>query len=121
VHPRFGTLTRILSAVFLIAGLGAGMAALTAGHQVRPEHGWDGSILLGLSLGYAVVGIGLLIERVWAWWAGASIAALTVVMSIAMHAPDGGWVLWLLFLVLFGVTASQGSRGGPHPPHEPPR
>jgi hypothetical protein len=110
VRPRFGTLTRILSAVFFIAGVGAAFAALSSGHQITPGARWDDPILLGLALGYAVVGIGLLIERVWAWWAGAAIAAFTVVMSLALGSPDTGWVLWVVFLVLFGVTGAQGRR-----------
>ena len=115
--PRFGTLTRILSAIFFIAGIGAAIAGVTSGHQVTPGSTWDRPILFGLAIGYLVVGVGLLIERVWAWWAGVAIAAFTVVMSLALHSPDTGWVLWLVFLMLFAVTWRRGRRDrDPSPP-----
>ncbi len=110
MRPRFSTITRVLSVVFLLAGMGAGWAALAAGNQVTPGHGDDRVILVVLAVGYLVVGVGLWAELVWAWWAGVSIAAVTVVLSLVSHAPDAGWALWLVFLVLFAVTGVQGFR-----------
>ena len=115
MRPRFATITRVLSVVFLLAGLGAGWAALAAGDQVTPGHGDDRLILVAHAVGYIVVGVGLWAELLWAWWAGVSIAAFTVVMSLILHAPDAGWALWLVFLALFAVTAVQGLREGHSP------
>ena len=116
--PRFGTLTRILSAVFVIAGVGAAIAASSSGHQIGPGR-WNDTILVCLAIGYLIVGVGLLIERVWAWWLGTAVAAFTVVMSVALRSPDEGWVLWLVFLALFAVTAAQGRRDRVAPPGGP--
>lgn len=120
MRPSFGTLTRVLAAIFVITGLGAGYAALTAGDQMTAGHGGDRLILTVLAISYGVIGAGLWVELVWAWWAGAAVTIVTVVMSLALHTPDGGWVVWLVFLVLFALTAVQGRRAHRQPPSNGP-
>jgi hypothetical protein len=120
MKPRFGTLTRILAAVFVIAGLGAGRAALAAGDQTTPGHGGDRLILVALAVGYIVIGASLWVEFAWAWWAGAVITIVTVVMSLALDAPEGDWIVWSIFLILFAITGAQGRRAHREPPTDGP-
>ncbi len=112
MRPRFGVLTRLLAVVFVLAGLGAGHAALFSGHQSTPGHGSDQMILVVLAIGFLVVGISLWAEYLWAWWAGVAITSFTVVLDLALKAPDRGWVLWSGFLVAFAISALQGRRDG---------
>jgi hypothetical protein len=86
----------------VIAGLGAGLAAL------RDDNGSHLLVLLPLGLACAAVGLGLLTEALWAWWTGLAITALTVGLDIGLGVHDGGWLPWSGALVLFGVTALQG-------------
>ena len=120
MRPLFGTLTRVLAVVFVITGLGAAYAALTAGNQTTPGHGGDRLILVALAIGYLVIGAGLWVEFVWAWWVGAAVTTATVVMSLAVHTPDGSWIVWLVFLVLFALTGVQGRRAHRQPPPNGP-
>lgn len=55
--------------------------------------------------------MGLWIEYVWAWWAGAALTSFVVVMNLALGILDGGLVLWSVFLALFVASAVQGWRG----------
>ncbi|MGZ5299223.1 MAG: hypothetical protein ACXWDU_06055 [Actinomycetota bacterium] len=112
----FGTLTRVLAAIFVISGLGAGYAALTAGDQMTAGHGGDRLILTALAIGYGVIGAGLWVESVWAWWAGAAVTIVTVVMSRALDTPEAGWIVWLIFFILFAITGVQGRRAHREPP-----
>jgi hypothetical protein len=37
MRPRFGRMTQVLSVVFVLAGVGAGLAGLNSGHQTTPD------------------------------------------------------------------------------------
>ena len=110
MRPRFGTLTRVLAGAFVLAGIGAGIAGLSAGDQSTPGHAWNREILLALALTNLVVGASLWMEYPWAWWVGLGLTSFTVVMDLLLHAIDGGWMIWSVFLVLFAVSAAQGRR-----------
>jgi hypothetical protein len=56
------------------------------------------------------VGAGLLVESLWAWWAGLVIAVLTVALELILESSQRGWMVWLGFVVIFIVSAVQGSR-----------
>jgi hypothetical protein len=110
VRPRFGAITRVLAGLFLIAGIGAGLAALHAGPQSTPGHGSDQLVLLALAIGFCVVGIGLFLDSPWAWWVGVAITVSTLAMEAVLPVHDGGWIPWSGFLILFGISAIQGFR-----------
>ena len=109
MRPRFGVLTRGLAAAFTIAGLGAALLGLHTGQQMTPGHGTDRLILFSLAAGFLAVAFGLLIEAIWAWWAGCAISAATVVLDLAL-VNDFDWIPWLAFLIVFGASAVQGAR-----------
>ncbi len=112
MRPRFGRVTQVLSVVFVLAGVGAGFVGLNSGHQTTPGSGDDGLILLVLGVAYLLVGVGLWIEHVWAWWAGLALTSIVVVADLIRGTYDGGLVEWSAFLVLFGVSLAQGRRPG---------
>jgi uncharacterized membrane protein (DUF2068 family) len=66
--------------------------------------------LLVLGAAYALVGVGLWIEYIWAWWAGLALTSFVVVLDLILGIHDGGLVLWSAFLVLFVISAAQGRR-----------
>jgi ABC-type antimicrobial peptide transport system permease subunit len=107
-RPRFGSITRLLSVVFLIAGLGAAIAALTSGHQTTSGHADDLVILAGIAIIYVVVGTGLWLELLWAWWAGVGLTVAVVVLGPLLREPDQGWIVWSVFLGGFVGSAIQG-------------
>jgi hypothetical protein len=111
MRPRFGRLTQVLSAVFVLAGLGAGIAGLNSGHQTTRGNAFDGPILIGLGVTYLLIGVGLWIELPWAWWAGLALTSLVVVVDVVRGVLDGGLVVWAVFLLLFAASAVQGMRG----------
>ena len=115
MRPRFSVLTQIAAGVFIIAGLGAGFAFLSAGHQTTPGHTYDRIMLLVLAVGFALEGVGLLMESLWAWWSGAAIAAITVVAGRALGLEYGALVPWALVLGLLAASAVQGTRVAPRP------
>lgn len=108
IRPRFGALTRVLGAVFLISGVGAVRAAVASGEQATPGHEADDLVLLGLSVIFLAVAVGLWLNRLWAWWVGAAVTLFTVVADAATRSPDRGWRIWLLFLAMFVTSAVQG-------------
>ncbi len=111
MRPRFGRLTQVLSAVFVLAGLGACIAGLSSGHQTTPGSAFNGPILLTLGVTYLLVGVGLWLEYIWAWWAGLALTSVVVTVDLARGVFDGGLVVWTIFLMLFAASAAQGLRG----------
>jgi hypothetical protein len=111
MRPRFGRLTQALSVVFLVTGLGAGLAGLGSGHQMTPGSAYNGPILLVLGITYLLVGIGLWAESIWAWWAGFALTSVVVVVDLVRGIFDGGLLAWAVFLMLFAASAAQGVRG----------
>jgi hypothetical protein len=112
MRPLFGFVTRALAVVFIVAGIGAVWAAFASG-----DRGNDKLILILLAVWFLVVGAGIGLEGLWAWWAGIVTTTFTVVMELVLRAPDGGWVVWSLFLAAFVISAVQGTRGS-HAPVE---
>jgi hypothetical protein len=110
MRPRFGALTQVLAVVFLVAGIGAGFAALGSGHQTVAGVGGSRLILVALAIGYLVVGVGIWMESLWAWWAGVAATLFVVVMDPLLGSPDHGWIIWSAFLFGFAVSAAQGWR-----------
>jgi len=115
MRPRFGRVTQVLSVVFLVAGVGAGLAGLNSGHQTTPGSGDNGLILIVLGAAYLVVGVGLWVEYIWAWWAGLALTSVVVIVDLVRGALDGGFVVWTVFLMLFAASAVQGLRGSTGP------
>jgi hypothetical protein len=108
MRPTFGRPTQVLAGVFILAGLGATIAGLSSGHQTTPGTAGNGLILLALGAIYLVVGAGIWIENLWAWWLGLAAASIVVVADLIRGVHDGGLLLWSAFLVLFIVSAVQG-------------
>jgi hypothetical protein len=88
MRPRFGFLTRMLAVVFIVAGVGAAEAGLHSGDQ-----GNDKLLLWLLGIGFLVVGGGLGLDYLWAWWVGFATTLFTVVIDLLLDLPDGGWAL----------------------------
>jgi hypothetical protein len=110
MRPRFGRLTQVLAAVFVLTGVGAGIVGLNSGRQTTPGSADNGLILLVLGAAYALVGVGLWIESISAWWAGLALTSFVVIVDLILGIHDGGLVLWSAFLVLFVISAAQGRR-----------
>jgi hypothetical protein len=110
MRPHFGKVTRVLAVIFVITGVGAGSVGLNSGHQTTPGSGSNGPILIALGIAYLLVGAGIWIESVWAWWAGIVLTSIVVVMDLVLGIHDGGLVLWSVFLALFAVSAVQKRR-----------
>jgi hypothetical protein len=110
MRPRFGRVTQVLSVVFVLAGIGAGLAGLNSGHQTSPGTDDNGLILLALGAAYLVVGVGLWMEYLWAWRAGLALTSIVVAVDVVRGTYDGGLVAWSVFLVLFAVSLAQGVR-----------
>jgi hypothetical protein len=107
VRPKFGGVTQVLAAVFAIAGLGAGVAMLSAGDY--SGSGSDKLVLLGLANGCLALAVGLFLEYAWAWWAGTVVSGGVVALDLALRA-DGGWVVWTCVFGAFLVTGLQADR-----------
>ncbi len=112
MRPRFGRVTQVLSVVFVLAGLGAGLVGLNSGHQTTPGTATNGLILVVLGAAYLLVGVGLWVEYIWAWWVGLVLTSVVVIVDLVRGVLDGGLVEWGAFLVLFAASAVQG-LGGP--------
>ncbi len=110
MRPRFGRLTQVLAGVFVLTGVGAGLVGLNSGRQTTPGSADNGLILLVLGAAYALVGVGLGIEYIWAWWAGLALTSFVVIVDLILGIHNGGLVLWSAFLVLFVISAAQGRR-----------
>ena len=110
MRPRFGRLTQVLSVVFVLAGLGACIAGLNSGHQTTPGSAYNEPILLALGFTYLLVGVGLWIEYIWAWWAGFALTSVVVIADLVRGVFDRGLVVWAVFLMLFAASAAQGLR-----------
>jgi hypothetical protein len=100
VTPRFSILTQALAVVFVITGLGAALSGLST-------RGADRIILLALATPFVLVGTGIWIEDLRAWWAGLIICAISVLASLIARLGQG-WIPWLAFLTMFFVSAKQG-------------
>jgi hypothetical protein len=108
VKPTFGTVTKVLAGIFVLSGVGAAYPALADS---------DGSnrIIFGvLVVAFSVIGAGLWLESVWAWWAGFAVTAVTVVMSLVLKAPDGGGFVWPAVLIVWIASAIQTWRSRSH-------
>jgi hypothetical protein len=101
MRPRFSVLTQVLAVVFAIAGLGAAMSGLST-------RGADQVILLLLAIPFILVGVGMWIEDLRAWWAGLIMCAISVLASLIARLGLG-WMPWLAFLTMFFVSAKQGN------------
>lgn len=110
MRPRFSRLTRCLAAIFLLTGVGAGFAGLNSGGQTTPGAAGNGLILLLLGIAYAVVGAGVWMEYVWAWWSGLVLASIVVVVDAILGIFDGGFAVWALLLMLFLASGIDGWR-----------
>jgi hypothetical protein len=103
-------LTRVTSVVFLIAGLGAGHAVFSSGDQTTPGHQYDRIILFALAFAFAIVGIALFLDFLWAWWSSVAIAAITVVIGRALRLEYGDLWPWAVVLGFLATSAVQGVR-----------
>ena len=101
MQPRFGSVTQVIAAAFALAGIGAAIAILGVGDAS------DRLILLLLAVGFLVLALGLWSESVWAWWAGAAVVVLTVLLSRVLDTPRGAGLVWLATLVGFAVSGFQ--------------
>jgi hypothetical protein len=81
VRPRFGRVTQVLSVVFMLAGLDAAVVGVNSGHQTTPGSADNGLILITLGAAYLLVGAGLWMEYVWAWWIGLTLTSIVVVWT----------------------------------------
>jgi hypothetical protein len=104
MQPRFGIVTRVIAAVFALAGIGAAMAMLGTGDA------FDRLVLFLLGAGFLVLAVGLWAESTWAWWAGAAVVVLTVLLSRVLNVPGGAGLVWLGTVVGFVVSWFQGWR-----------
>jgi hypothetical protein len=114
MQPRFGVVTRVIAAVFALAGIGAAIAMLGVGDAS------DRLMLLLLAAGFLVLAVGLWAESIWAWWAGAAVVVLTTLLSRVLNVPGGagprlashrGWVhrFWVSGVV--GQSEGSASHG----------
>jgi hypothetical protein len=103
-------MTQVLSVVFVLAGVGAGLAGLNSGHQTTPGTADNGLILLVLGAAYLAVGVGLWVEYMWAWWVGLALSTIVVIVDVVRRVFDGGLVLWAVSLILFALSAADGLR-----------
>jgi hypothetical protein len=90
--------------------LGSGFAALNSGSQTTPGTHDIPYVLFGIAVVALVIAAGLFVEEVWAWWAGVSVALLTVGGSAILGRPVGEYVVWLLFVACFVISGVQGLR-----------
>ncbi|MGA9160523.1 MAG: hypothetical protein WB297_06620 [Actinomycetota bacterium] len=104
MQPRFGIVTRVIAAVFALAGIGAAMAISGVGDAS------DRLVLLLLAAGFLVLAVALWAESIWAWWAGAAVVVLTIVLSCVLNVPGGAGLVWLATVVGFVVSGFQGWR-----------
>jgi hypothetical protein len=111
MKPKFGRLTQFLAAAFALTGLGSGFAALNSGSQTTPGTQDVPYVLFAIAIVTLVIGGGLFVEEVWAWWAGFSVAVVTVGGSAILRRPVGEYVVWLLFVGCFVISGVQGLRG----------
>jgi hypothetical protein len=104
MQPRFGIVTRVIAAVFALAGIGAAMGTLGVGDAS------DRLVLLLLATGFLVLAVGLWAESIWAWWAGAAVVVLTILLSRVLNVPGGAGLVSLATAVGFIVSGFQGWR-----------
>jgi hypothetical protein len=101
-RPRFSKVTRVVAALFGLAGVGALIAGLSAGNAS------DASILVCLAAGFLVIGAGVWMEYLWAWWAAIGVSLFTVVMTLALGFPLTSALVWSAVLALLVTSAIQG-------------
>ena len=104
MRPRFGILTRVLSVVFILAGVGAAEAEIFSQASVFAQ-----VTLIVLAIGYLIVGVGVWGEFLWAWWAGGALTGVVVVMTLVLN-PKGFSLIWAAALVMFAISGVQGWR-----------
>src|SRR4051812_1396102 len=97
MRPRFGGATRVLAAVFAIAGIGAGLSMLSTGDYSGSDS--DRLVLLAVANVCIALAVGLFFEFAWAWWASTIISGAVAVLDLTLHA-DSGWIVWA---VVFGA------------------
>ena len=102
MQPRFGIVTRVIAAVFALAGVGAAIAMLGVGEAS------DRLVLLLLAVAFLVLAVGLWAESISAWWAGAAVVVLTILLSRVLNVPGGAGLVWLATAVGFIVSGFQG-------------
>jgi hypothetical protein len=115
MEPRFGIITRVIAAVYALAGIGAAQAILGTGEVANKM------VLLVLAAGSLVLALGLWSESVLAWWAGAAVVLLTILLSRVLNSPGGAGLVWLAAFVGFAVSGFQGWRDRVHAPTRPAR
>ena len=115
MQPRFGIVTRVIAAVFALAGVGAAMAVLGVGDAS------DKLALLLLAAGFLVLAMGMWAESIWAWWAGAAAVILTILLSRVLNVPGGAGLVWLATVIGFIVSGFQGWRDKAKIPPRPAR
>lgn len=108
MRPKFNSLTQLLAAGFILAGLVEGLAALHASQQPAiSSASSDTMTTFVVALGLVATGFCMWAEYVWAWWTGLVVAVFMVATSAAI-ARDVQWVPWALFIMVFGVSFAQG-------------
>jgi hypothetical protein len=106
MKPRFGIITRLIATTFAVAGIGAAVATYEvsgAGNKI---------VLLVLAVGFLVLAVGLWSESISAWWVGAVVVGLTVLLARVLGAPGGAGPIWIATFVGFAVSGFQGWRDG---------
>ena len=101
-RPRFSKVTRVVAVVFMLGGVGALIAGVSAGNAS------DGIILGCLAAGFLAVGAGVWMEYPWAWWAAIGVSLFTVVMTFALRFPFTSALVWTVVLALLVTSAIQG-------------
>jgi hypothetical protein len=110
MKPRFRIITRLIAAAYTLAGIGAAVAIYGVGGVANKL------VLLVLAAGFLVLAVGLWSESVVAWWAGAGVVGLTILLSLVLHTPGGVGLVWLAALIGFAVSGFQGWRDGMNAP-----
>lgn len=101
MQPRFGIITKVIAGAFALAGVGAGLAVFGNRSPVQVL------ILCLLTAIFLIVAVGMWTEFVWAWWAGAAVTLLTIVMGRILKIATAG-IVWPAILVGFVVSGAQG-------------
>jgi hypothetical protein len=91
MRPTFGRLTRALAVILVVTGLGATFVGMNSGSQTTPGSAHDGLILLGIGAAHLIVGAGLWMEYLWAWWAGVALTSFVVLMDLALGSVTAVW------------------------------
>jgi hypothetical protein len=112
VKPRFGQWTQALAIIFLLIGLRDWVAGFSVGAKGTIGTENNPALLFVLGLIRVVLGLALISELPWAWWAALAITGLTVVMDIIHnhHGAGTGWLPQSALLIALAVSGFQGRR-----------